>query len=93
LFKKHWKSLLVNWGEPVDPSQFAYESPAANLFRKHWKSLLVSSGDPVDPSQLAKQAGAGVQASTRFPVPVAVLNPPTRMVYTVPAMLSNERAD
>ena len=23
LFRKHWKSLAVNWGDPVEPSQLA----------------------------------------------------------------------
>jgi hypothetical protein len=52
-FRKHWKSLAVSVGLPVDPSQLAYEAPEAYLLRKHWKSLAVSTGRVMLPSQLA----------------------------------------
>ena len=49
---KHTKSLPVRMGDTVEPSQFAYVSPAMYRLMKQMKSLPVRMVAPVEPSQL-----------------------------------------
>ena len=47
------KSFTFRTGAAVDPSQFAYESPAAYRFWKQMKSFTFKIGAAVELSQLA----------------------------------------